>query len=61
MPVAGGMTCEDCGDKTEARERRTHCPHCGLKVCRWCWHHVHRCEPNHTKADCIDRKKPELP
>lgn len=35
-PVRG---CEDCGDT--AQKRRTSCPCCGKKVCRFCYHHYH--------------------
>jgi hypothetical protein len=49
------IECEDCGDETAPGERRKRCHHCSLMVCRWCWHHVHRCEPNHTAAECRDR------
>ena len=42
--------CEDCGDVAEGRRLR--CFHCGLLVCGWCWHHVHRCEPGHTRSEC---------
>lgn len=42
--------CEDCGDSCR---RRIRCFHCGLLVCSWCWHHVHRCEPNHTRDKCF--------
>ena len=31
--------CEDCEE--EVNTRRTRCPHCGLLVCRWCYHHGH--------------------
>ena len=54
------IECEDCGDETDAGERRKKCPHCALMVCRWCWHHVHRCEPSHEPAQCRDRvRKPD--
>lgn len=46
--------CEDCG---EPQARRKRCHHCGWLVCRWCWHHVHRCEPSHTKKECRDLQK----
>lgn len=46
-------TCEDCGD--EEVKRRTRCHHCDLMVCPWCWHHVHRCEPNHKPEECRDK------
>ena len=42
-------TCEDCSDDCK---RRICCFHCGLLVCPWCWHHVHRCEPGHKRQDC---------
>lgn len=43
--------CEDCGDHSA---RRVQCWHCGLLVCRYCWHHKHQCEPSHRKAECRD-------
>lgn len=46
--------CEDCGDSVR---RRFRCFHCGLFVCRWCWHHVHQCEPGHRRDDCTDLRK----
>ncbi len=47
--------CEDSNCDSEC-VRRTQCIHCGLFVCRWCWHHVHRCEPGHSPLDCVQRK-----
>ncbi len=41
--------CEDCGDEVI---RRFCCFHCGLYICPWCWDHVHRCEPGHSRAEC---------
>jgi hypothetical protein len=54
----GNVQCEDCGDDCE---RRTRCVHCKLLVCRWCFHHVHSCEPNHSRAECRDIAKAEPP
>lgn len=31
--------CEDCSDECKRRKK---CPACELKVCIWCWHHVHQ-------------------
>lgn len=31
--------CQDCGDQVK---RRTRCKNCGLLVCRWCYHHIHK-------------------
>lgn len=45
-----GKACEDCED--DVNGRRIRCHHCKLLVCSWCWHHVHQCEPSHTRADC---------
>lgn len=47
------VECEDCGDRTQYRIT---CHHCKLKVCRWCWSHVHQCEPGHKRAECRDLK-----
>ena len=41
--------CDDCG---EYAKRRRRCWHCGFFVCIYCWHHIHCCEPGHTKAEC---------
>jgi hypothetical protein len=43
--------CEDCGEECR---RRTRCHHCGQLVCPWCWHHVHGCQPNHSREECWD-------
>lgn len=31
--------CEECGDVMLTR--RITCKRCGLKVCTWCYHHIH--------------------
>jgi hypothetical protein len=49
--------CDSCG---EVVPRRRRCWHCGQWVCPYCWHHEHKCEPGHTKADCEDLKRLEL-
>lgn len=49
------VQCEDKKCEEEVR-RRVLCYHCGLYVCRWCWHHVHGCEPGHRKEDCRSLK-----
>ena len=48
--------CEDsdCGEEVR---RRVLCYHCGLLVCPWCWHHLHGCQPGHTRSECWDYKK----
>lgn len=45
--------CEDEDCEEQAR-RRIRCFHCGLLVCPYCYHHIHRCEPGHDKKDCSD-------
>ena len=49
------VVCEDKNCEEDCLKRIV-CFHCGLKVCPWCWHHIHRCEPGHGKAECKDYK-----
>lgn len=36
--------CEDCEEPIPEGWRRWRCPRCGLLVCGWCEHHVHKLE-----------------
>lgn len=49
--------CDDCGEETSRRKR---CWHCGQFVCPYCWHHVHACEPGHSRVECEDLRRLEL-
>ena len=50
--MARDLFCEDCEEEIEEGQRRIRCVHCNLLVCGFCWHHFHRCEPGHSRAEC---------